>query len=561
MTFFPSRFRDIKRLRFITAKLMRLGFGDVVFRLKRRPFVARLARVFFFNRGGAAQYAKDLSTEQRIRILFEELGPTFVKFGQVLATRPDLVPMSLILELRKLHDEVPPFPFEKVVEIIESGLGKKTAEVFAEISPEPIAAASIAQVHRARLLDGSDVVVKVQRPDIREVIASDLNLLRGLADMLEERVPEIRRFKPSRLVEEFSKSIRREIDFRIELENLQRFKANFAGDTDICIPGAYPQFSTPHLLVMEYVSGAKITDRMRLLELGIDLHKLARTGMTAALRSIFEHGFFHADPHPGNFFIKDDGTFALLDFGMMGTVQQERIDDMLTFMVSLLTNDIDMLVNLFLDLDIIGDDTDLRALRSEVSEVLGRYKAIPLKQIDIGRFLEDIIEIVVRNNVQLPADLLLIGKALATMEGITKELYPDFNPLEEVQPYLIAVYLKRNLDPYRHSRNITKNLYDMMLLLKDAPADLKRILRKARKGELRLKTAEENLEWKAKRAASETNKKIYAFLSIAFLFAAIYSHSHATLLMNMTALFCGFMSVVFGSALLVSIFGGKERLR
>ena len=553
----PFRLKDLGRLRHIAGVLVRHGFEDVAARL---GWVSRIRALWHrIRRRGLDEDVDAIPVERRFRLVLEELGPTFIKLGQMLATRPDFVPMSVIMELKRLHDEVPPFPFDEVKEVIEAELGRPLDDVFQEFEHEALAAASIAQVHRARLKTGELVAVKVQRPRLPEVVTSDLRILGGLASLLESRVPELRRFRPRAIVEEFKRSLRRETDFRAELSSMVRFKRAFADEPGLYVPEPYRDLSTGKVLVMEWVDGVKVTDVDGLKRMGVDLKQVVDVGMRVTLRSIFELGFFHADPHPGNFFIRPDGTIALLDFGMMGYMEPQRIDELLTYLVAMVTGDVDMMVNVLLDADLIGDDTDLRALRGELRAILDRYAGESIGSIQVSAFLTEVVDVTVRHNVMLPADVLLVGKSMATMEGIGREIYPEFEPVEAIRPFLTELYVKRMLDTKRHTQALLRLGMDGMALLKDAPADVRRILRKARRGELVLKVSSTDLDKRLRARHRMTNSLIMAALFPVFFYGGVYLAGSESTLHILFSLVSFGLAWVFFVGLAVSVFRNDGR--
>ncbi len=500
----PQVARNVGRLRFVLAVIIRHGFGHVL----ERAGILQLLRM-----APGIRADKDVAGkrwEVRIRLALESLGPTFVKLGQMLATRPDLVPMSLIHELRKLQDDVPAFGFDEVERLVESELGKPLSEAFASFSTEPIAAASIAQVHRARLPSGAEVVVKVQRPNLDETIRTDLELLRFLAGQIEERVPEVRQFRPLAAVEEFARNLRLETDFANELGNIERFKRQFSDQPKVHAPDTWPELCTRRLLTMEFIDGAKVTDMAQLEAWGLSGPEAAKVGTELVISSIFEHGFFHGDPHPGNFFVLRDGRLAIIDFGMMGSLDRDRIDELLGFMAGILMNDPEMLVAQLLDMGIIDDAVNLRALRAEVSDLMGRYYGRDLAKVDIGTFITETFETVVRFDVFLPADLLLIAKSISTMEGIAREIHPDFNPMEELRPYFIRLYVQRALDPQTYSRRAFRVAHDYWSLIQRAPNEVRGTLRRLQEGELSFEVRDPDAERRDQRVERRTNRGILA---------------------------------------------------
>lgn len=551
----PMRLRDLRRVRRIASVLARHGFHDVAARLRVLPFVQRIVHLFRREAASPAQ----LTVEERIRRAIEELGPTFIKLGQMLATRPDLVPMSLVIELRKLQDRVPAFVFDAVRLVVEKDLHQSIDACFERFEPEPIAAASIAQVHEATLRGGEEVVVKVQRPGLDAMIHADLRILTSLAQMLEDRVPELRPFRPLAIVQEFRRSLSREIDFCQELQSMQRFAEHFRDEPGIHVPVPHPQLCSRRVLVMERVRGVKITDREGMAALAVDPARVVEVGMRVTLRSIFEFGFFHADPHPGNFFIREDGSIALLDFGMMGTVESRRIDELLGFMVAMMNGDLDHLVQLMLDADLIGDDTDMRAMRAELGRILGRYQHVALGSLDVSGLLSEVLEVVMRHHVMLPADLVLAGKAIGTMEGIGEEVLPDFRPLDAVKPYLTELYVRRVLDPRKHSQTLVRSLTDGLALLKDSPLDLRRVLRKLRRGELTLVLKSQEAEAENVGRSRRANRIILGFLFPTFFFASVFLIESDSLFQKGAGVLSFGLSFVFLGGLLWSMLKSDGR--
>jgi len=523
----PRTVRNMRRLREIVAVLLRHGFGEVVDQLDLHPWVSFFKKLRFWEQSDSWT---NRTIEARIRLSLEELGPTFVKLGQVLASRPDLVPMGLVVELRKLQDDVPPFGLDDVHRVIHEDLGSPLDEIFTAFSEEPIAAASIAQVHLATLHDGREVVVKVQRPELRRVIDGDLQILEALAGLMHQRIPEIRRFDFPGIVREFAAALKLESDFTNERSNMDRFARIWADEPMVNSPVSYPKYCSQRVLTMEFVKGFKVTDREKLKALNIEPIEIARRGTMVALRGVFEHGFFHADPHPGNFFILQDGGITLIDFGMMGVLDRQRIDELLSFLVSILINDPDMMVRLFLELDIIEETTNMRALKREIKTLIDRYYSVPLGEIDLGRFITQIFEVVTKHDVRLPPDLLLVGKSLTVMEGIAQEVEPSYDPVAEVRPYLLRTYVMRVLDPAHHAREIAKQAADYALLLKQLPAEARSILKKVRRGQIRVTTVNEGQAQLLASESRRTNRVVSAALSGISLLCgtALYMGDHTT---------------------------------
>jgi ubiquinone biosynthesis protein len=518
LTRIPRTLRNIARGREILSIIARHGFYDLLDRAGLAPRYARLRR--FLRLGQEEDAARKFSTEERIRMALEALGPTFIKFGQVLATRPDLLPTPLIHELRKLQDEAPPFPVAEVERVISEKLGKPVSAFFSEFDPEPLAAASIAQVHRARLADGDRVVVKVQRPDITRVLQNDLDILHTLATLIEERIPESRQYRPLGLVEEFEKAMLREIDFTRELYHLQRFATLLADDSTVYVPRVYEALCTERVITMEFIDGIKVDHLEEIDRAGLDRNAIAENGTRLVLRQLFEFGAYHADPHPGNFFVLADGRICLVDYGMVGVVDPQRVDELLTFLVAVLTNDMNRMARLFNDMGLIDDQVDVRGLKGETGEFVARFSDLPLRRLDVGKYLTELFEIIHRYRVKLPSDILLMAKTVGTMESVAQTLSPDFDPFSVMRPYLIGLYVRRITDPEFLMKGAAAALEDYRRVARMLPGAVEDIIGKLRRGDLRLQLDLPDLKLASARRAGAANRMAAAVIIAADLLAS-----------------------------------------
>jgi ubiquinone biosynthesis protein len=506
----PRTYKNLQRLREILGVIVKYGFGDLVARLEVENALALGLSLVRFRR--QRRELVRYTTEERIRMAFEELGPTFVKLGQILATRPDLIPISLIVELRKLQDAVPPFGSEAARNQIESALGRPIAELFAEFDDAPIAAASIAQVHRARLYSGEEVAVKVRRPGLEQVIGTDLEILRGLASLLEENAPELRAYAPIEIVEEFARAITLEVDLSNEASNMQRFARNFAGDPQVHVPRLFATHSTPAVLTMEFVRGIKAKDIAGLDAAGIDRKKLAAGGVEFCLRQVFDHGFFHADPHPGNLFVLPGCVIVPIDMGMMGVLEPELVDALLELLVGILLRDAEKIARLFARLELIDDRVDRVRLRRDITALLERYASLPIGQVDVAALIGSLFEVLQRHRVRVPPELLLMGKALATVDGMARDLDPTLDPIEAVRPYVLKTWLRRLADPRFLARDWIRAASNIIETATTLPGDLRAITRDLRRGELRIATRHEGLEALVREQARSANRSLLALL-------------------------------------------------
>jgi ubiquinone biosynthesis protein len=528
VTRLPQTVRNAARLWVILRVLTKHGFGEIVSQLQLVELPQRVMSRVTFGRYGKKQ-AQHLRWQERVRLVFEELGSTFIKFGQILATRPDLVPMSLIHELRKLQDRVPPFDPAQAKKTVEEEIGAPVGEVFAEFEEKPLAAASIAQVHRARLKNGDEVVVKVQRPGLRALIDTDLDLLHVLAELVEERIPDARRWQPVKIVEEFDKSIHKEIDFGREAHNIKKFAKNFAGDPSVYAPRVYDDLSTARILTMEFIHGIKMNSDEIFKRQDLDRELIAKNGIRFTLTQTFVHGFFHADPHPGNIFIMPGNVICLIDFGMMGRLDQERIDDLLGFLVAVLTQNPERMIRQFQKQGLVDETVDTRAMQSEISDLMDRYLGMEIMKIDVALYIQELFDIITRFKIVLPADLLLMGKSLATIDGVARDIYPELDPLSAIRPYILQIYFRRLADPEFYTRETMRALEEGVYFLQKLPKDLRIIMAKLREGEFRVRMMPDGPSWDRylRDQNRSANRLAAAVLMVGLIGAASYLCTHA----------------------------------
>ncbi|MBS3783195.1 MAG: AarF/ABC1/UbiB kinase family protein [Anaerolineae bacterium] len=444
----PQRtIRHLKRYREIARVFIRHGLGELVDLLELQPYLAfprRLVRQW-------RQEAPPLGAPQRLRLALEALGPTFIKLGQVLSTRPDLVPPAYIAELSKLQDAVPPEPWKPIRRQIEAELGGSIKKLFASFEKEPIAAASLAQVHGATLHDGSPVVVKVQRPDIEEVIEVDLEILQDVAQLLEGRIPLARMYDLSEIARGFATTLRLELDFYREAHNAQRFRENFVDNPHLYVPEVSWDFTTRRVLVMERISGIKIDNIEALDEAGYDRHQIAVHAAEMVLQEVLEDGFFHADPHPGNFLVMPDEVIGAMDFGMVGQLSQRTRSDLTRLYIAVIQMDEQSVVDQLIRMGATSKSVDRRALEQDLARLLRKYRGLPIEAVRAQEVMEDATPVAFRHHLRLPSELWLLGKTLAMMEGVALQLDPSFDIIAfstpHIRRFLLQMVLPRNLGP------------------------------------------------------------------------------------------------------------------
>lgn len=481
--------RDFGRLHEIASVLIRFGFGDVVSRIGLGHALERAGRALKWKQ---MEELTRLSPAERARRALEELGPTFVKLGQVLSTRVDLFPPEWIEEFERLQDRMPPVAFEELRPQLEEDLGASPERVFAAFDAEPLAAASIAQVHRARLEDGTEIVVKVRRPGIRPVVEADLRLLTHMVEIAEQEIPELRDYRPREILRQFKMSLRREMDFASECRSAERIAKNFAGDETIVIPKVYWAWTGERVNVQDFVDGVRGGDIEAVEEAGLDRKLLARRGASAVLRMIVEHGFFHADPHPGNIFFLPGNRIAVIDFGMVGRLSELRRRQVVDLLGGVVDRDV-TLVNQVL-MDWAGDArVDADALSVEVDAFIDRYHGMILKEFDMGAMLSDLAGLLREHHLALPPDLALLLKALITLDGFGRQLDPEFDMVGTARPYLERAMAQRYGVEAVLGRG-RRGLMRLADLAATLPRDLSQILRAARRGTITARMEVINLD-------------------------------------------------------------------
>jgi ubiquinone biosynthesis protein len=487
-------YRSTKRLQQIISVLLKHGFGRIIDQIHLGRYIPFRKRLRSFGQWPAL---KGPSVPERLRIAFGEMGPSFIKLAQILSSRPDLITAQFANEFKKLQDEVPPFPVDQAKRIIEEELKKPLSEVFLEFVDKPVAAASIAQVHHAKLRNGMDVIVKVQRPGIRDQIETDINILFTAARLLDRYVPESRFFNPVGIVEEFSKTVRKELDFIGEAKNCCRFKVNFAENPDIYIPHVYAEFVTEKVLVMERVDGVRIDNIPAIIAMGIDRKRLVQVSVDAYFKMILEDGFFHADPHPGNLLVMGDGKIAFVDFGIIGRVTPEMMETMANTFLALINKDFDRLIDQYVDLGYVPDDVDLDKFRREFKTDLVYYLeplyGMTLKEINFAQYLDVITHIALKHRMQIPSDLLLINKAMLILENIGRELDPSFDFIAAAEPYALRL-AREKYSPGKIYEKVSRNVMELGDFALVFPKQIKRIIQKILKDDIHMKLSHTGLD-------------------------------------------------------------------
>jgi ubiquinone biosynthesis protein len=476
-----STSRELPRLREISSVFVRHGLGDLVRRAGIATLLEQAGHVL--QRGEASEIAH-LEPQQRARLAFEQLGPTFVKLGQMLSTREDLLPPTWTTELAQLHSHVAPVPFDDLLPQVEQALGRSPFEVFSNLEREPYAAASIAQVHRAKLASGTPVILKIRRPGIEAKIDADLRILEHLAHLVEREIPEVRRYRPVQVVGQLRGSLERELDLAVEARNTERFARNFADDLDILVPRVYWEWTSSAMNVQEHIEGIRGIDLAAIDNAGLDRKALAARGADAVLKMILVDGFFHADPHPGNVMYLPGNRIALIDFGMVGRLSPVRRRQIVDLLAGLARHDEETMLEVLLDWR--GDDfVDEARLATDLGEFAFNYADMQLKDLKIGVLLRRVSAILREHSIVLPVDLTLMFKALISLEGLGRHYDPEFRLIERAKPFLDSA-MRERYQPAEAARRAQETLSNFFGLVTSMPRDLARLVKDARHGRMRV---------------------------------------------------------------------------
>ncbi|WP_458121039.1 ABC1 kinase family protein [Paenibacillus sp. Z6-24] len=501
--------RHAGRYREIAMALMRHGFGYMVEEMGLHRMLAIPLKLARRDVHGIRTLA------ERIRLVLEELGPTFVKLGQLASTRSDLLPENVINELVKLQDQVPPFPGEEARQIIELELGMSLEEMLETFQEQPVAAASIGQVHLGKLHTGEMVAIKVQRPGVSRVVQRDLEILQDLISLAKRHLEWVAQYNVEEIIEEFSKSMREELDYNIEGRNMERIGQNFEKDRRIHIPKTYWNYTSARVLTMEFVDGIHMGKPDDIVEQGLKLPDVAQRLVDSMLQQIFIDGFFHADPHPGNLLALRDGRIAYLDFGMMGRLSSDTKNGMAGFVIALLRKNTDSMVRAVMRLGFVPEDINMSALRNELERLREKYYDLPFSQIDLGEALNEMFAIIRQYKIDIPTDLALLGKALITLEGVIERLDPSLSILNMAEPFGRRL-LSERYSPSKIRQRITDGAFQAVEILTDLPRQASELSRVIRSGKLKVEVSVPELGELLHKMDQISNRLAFSIVLLAF---------------------------------------------
>ncbi|CAD6493478.1 MAG: protein kinase UbiB [Candidatus Argoarchaeum ethanivorans] len=494
-----KQYKHAQRYREITEILIKNGLGYLLDRFNLRPY-QKLKRVIHRKKP-----VLPTDEAERLRKALEELGPTFIKFGQMLSTRYDILPSSYITELSKLQDEVPSFDYQIAIREIEEELQTSPEQIYKHIEEKPLAAASIGQVHRATLTTGEEVIIKIKRPGIENIINTDLEILLSLAHFAEKYMLEIRRYNPVGFIEEFSRTLRNECDYIKEARTAETFKKDFKDQQKIIIPTIYRKYTTRSILTMEYIKGTKITETAILRKNNINLKQVAEKLSNAYFKQIFEKQYYHADPHPGNILVTGDGNIAFLDFGIAGRLDKEILNNITSLLIALTRHDINKYIEILIEMEFLDEDRINTSLRFEILDLIDTYYETSIKHIDTTELLEDLISLLTRYNGRIPANIMLLSKTLSLLEEIGRKLDPTFNFAELAEPY-IKTLIKQKTQPGTIAKNTIETLTQTADTLHKAPARIDKILKRIERGTLKIEFEDKGIEQVTTELGTSTNR-------------------------------------------------------
>lgn len=536
---FGKRLKHAQRYQEITNAFLKNGLGYFIYRLG-------LSDSKSASKAAPDENLNLRSIGERLHKILQSLGPTFIKLGQIASTRRDIVPEEIVRELEKLQDQVTPFPFEKARQIVEAELGDSLENLFLEFQEVPLATASIGQVHVARLHSQEVVAIKVQRPDILKKVETDLEILDDLARLMEARIPWARRYQIRKMIDEFAKSLKAELDYNAEGRNGERIANHFIDNQGIKIPRIHWEFSTSKVLTMDFIKGIKINHYKQLDEEGYDRRIIAERLANSMLQQILIDGFYHGDPHPGNIVILPGNVVSLMDFGMVGRLEEEMKYQFASLVINLKRGSTHGLINTLSNMGLLTDETDMTSLQYDIDELRNKYYDIPLSQISLGGAVNDLFGVANEHKIMIPPEFTMLGKALLTMEAIVEELDPNFSIMKAAEPFG-----ERLLKERFHPKNLAKKTWNQFIesaeALSELPKDVREVSDIIKKGKLRLDINIPELQVFLHKLDQISNRLSFSIILLAFsiimvgLIVGSAIAGQANILWNIPAIEIGFV--------------------
>ncbi len=505
--------RDLNRFKQILAVLFEEGFDFLLEKigLKHEVPITKVLKKKLVKQ-------EITKPEVRLRRTLERLGPTFIKFGQLLSVRPDLIPKDYAKELEKLQDKTQQIPFEDVKEVIQKEFGKNISELFLNFEKEPIASASISQVHKATMKNGDKVAVKVQRPDVKRIMETDTELMEYFARLFENNVEAIAKFKPVRIVNEFKEWTEKELDFRLEARNAKRFAQNFMGSKTVYIPKIYDELTTEKVLVLEFIDGVELHDLDEIKKRKIDFNQVIKNGFDAIFNQVFVYGIFHADPHPGNIIIIKNNTIAFVDFGIVGYFDEKLKNKCVDMLYGIVEQDEEAIMDTLLSMG-METDADYEQLKSDISFIIQPLQGSSVKEIKISKVIEEILDIGLRHKIKIPAPFVLFGKTIMTLEGVALEYDPNFKLVEMSKPFIEKIIAKRS-SPFYVWKKFMHDVDRYKKFAEDFPEKAERALDKIQRGTLKVDINDTDIKKLSLEIDRSSNRVAYGLLIAALLITA-----------------------------------------
>ncbi len=505
--------RDLGRLKEILGVLFDEGFDVILERIKLKKHVPIAGRI-------KSKFKKSdrVKPEVRLRRVLEKLGPTFIKFGQVLSVRPDLIPKEYCIELEKLQDKVPPVSYNEIRFIIEKELGHPIGKIFKTFEHEPVASASISQVHKAVLKTGQTVAVKIQRPNTRNIMEIDIEIMTYIASLLEKHYEQLKKYRPVRIVEEFKQWTQRELDFKLEARNAKKFAENFRDNRHIKIPRVYDEYSTGKILTLEFIEGIELSDIQKIKRHRYDFQKLLGIGLNSILEQVFIHGVFHADPHPGNILVVNNDTIAFVDFGIVGFFDERLKSKCIDVVLGIIELDDELILDALSSMG-MSDDGDYEELRSDIGAIIYPLRGASFNEIKLSRILEEILDLAIQHNLKVPASMVLFGKTIITLEGIAMTYDPEFKVVDSIEPFIKKIIIHQK-NPLNKWKELSHNFGRYKRLLEDFPYRAERIMKKIEAGTVKVDIEDTDIKKLSLEIDRSSNRITYGLMVAAFLIVA-----------------------------------------
>lgn len=507
--------RNMGRVQEISAILTKYGFEEFVNATPIKIVIPNKSRLSWKREKEKKKYNR----WELMRMAAEDLGPTYIKLAQSLSNRPDILPDALIKELQKLQSEVYPLPFDQIKELVTFECGKDIDQIFARLDEKPLGSASIGQVHRAKLLNGKEVVIKIQRPGVRKKVETDLDILKTLVRWGKQTLENQGVFGLTEIIEAFERSILRELDYNTEARFMEQFAAYYKKNKKFRVPKVYKEYTTSKMLVQDFVDGAKITDLEQLEKWGVNTDKVVAKGVDIYLSQIFEHGYFHADPHPGNILIQKDGTICLIDFGMVGRLSKRDRFTFARVLIGMARQDATMMAKNFKRLALDSDIEDDRAFEMEIENLIEDYGSLNVSELDVGAITMSLQEIIRTHKMKMPGGVFIVMRALGILDGIGKIVAPDFQTYEAFKPYGFKI-LKQMYSPENLAEDAWQNANDFYQFVTSFPTDVKEILEKTRKGQLKIEHKNSWDENTLDKVTRSVNRLVIAIVTLGIYLAS-----------------------------------------